>query len=528
MHKNFFLILLAGLLGGLLALPVGQAALVLHAEDELDNYAQAVLSRAEDLSRLAFRVVAHFEKIDTAMCSEQDLREMRYLLLQSSPLSDIARVEDGRVACTAIVGVLPQPIELSGPGSQRPGGIEYWGDARHVIEGRADVQMARFGNIALIATPQIFDVVAKSHLDFGALVVGQSDRFVYHALGHSSGLNPHLQPGQAPRFFTTRRETVECTPGGGLCVVAALANINAFADHRLLWITLLLAGTASGVAAGFAGLQYRQSHSALPQQVRRAIAKGRLRAVYQPLVRVRDQEVVGFEVLSRLNNDQGAPIAPDVFIGIAESDGLIATITRQIIHLALTELAPRLRAQPALYVSINLSASDVTDPTLGPYLDDELAQQGLTAAQVVLEITERSTTDQRQLVQAMQAYKSKGYRFYIDDFGTGYSSLAYLSQLPIAGIKIDRSFTHAIGTSAVGAAIVNRICEISGPLGINIVVEGIETAAQAHHVLALNADVVGQGWLFGKPLPVQQLAPAPAWVDGSNPDPAPARTAPQT
>ena len=507
MHKNFFPLLLAGLLGGMLSLPIGQAALVIHGQEEIEAYSRSVLDRAQEISRLGHRVISHFEKIDTSLCSEPDLREMRYLLLQSAPLSDIARVQDNRIVCTAMLGALPKPVTLASAGALRPGGLEYWSNVRHFIEGRAGVQMARVGNIAVIATAQAFDVVTRGDA-FGALIASDFDRFVYHRLGHATGLDPHLQNAAKKQLFTSRLQTVRCAPETSLCVVAALSKINSFAQYWLLWLTLGLAGTALGVIAGFAGLQYRQSRGALPQQVRRAIANGRLRAVYQPLVRVRDAQVVGFEVLARLNNDQGMPIAPDVFIGIAETHGLIGTVTRQIIRLALSELGSRLRTDPQLYVSINLSASDVTDPTLSSYLDAAVIAQSISAAQVVLEITERSTTDQKQLIQAMHALRAKGYRFYIDDFGTGYSSLAYLSQLPIAGIKIDRSFTHAIGTSAVGAAIVNRICEISGPLGIHNVVEGIETTEQAEHVLALNPEVVGQGWLFGKPLPVQQLQAA--------------------
>lgn len=103
--------------------------------------------------------------------------------------------------------------------------------------------------------------------------------------------------------------------------------------------------------------------------------------------------------------------------------------------------------------------------------------------------------------QKMRLFRrASGYRFFIDDFGTGYSSLAYLAELPIDGIKIDRMFTKAIGKEAVSSTIVEKICSIANELGVRLIVEGVEEQQQADHILRLHPQAVGQGWLFGRPM----------------------------
>ena len=120
-------------------------------------------------------------------------------------------------------------------------------------------------------------------------------------------------------------------------------------------------------------------------------------------------------------------------------------------------------------------------------------------------ITERSTAEYQQLAPAAARYRHRGYRIHIDDFGTGYSSLAHLGELPVDAIKIDRLFTRAIGTGAISASIVPQIFTLAGLLGAEVIVEGIETEAQACHLAVEHPDALGQGWFFGRPVPARDF-----------------------
>ncbi|NNV18926.1 EAL domain-containing protein [Ochrobactrum pseudogrignonense] len=280
-----------------------------------------------------------------------------------------------------------------------------------------------------------------------------------------------------------------------------MTNVSIFQQSPGVLLALAVFGALAGGGLGAAGVQWRRGHASLAQQIKRSIAEGRVDVVFQPLVRLRDGQVIGAEVLARLSDEDGLPIPPDVFIPIAEQQGDIKNITRIVVRKALDQMNMRLHANEDLYLSLNLSVDDVIDPKTLVFLDQEVKRHGLSSLRVVLEITERSTANHERLIEAMKSFRTRGYEFFIDDFGTGYSNLAYLAKLPISGIKIDRMFTQAIGTEAVSAEIVENICNIARRLELKLVVEGVETQEQADYVRALHPDAIGQGWLFGRPVP---------------------------
>jgi sensor c-di-GMP phosphodiesterase-like protein len=115
-----------------------------------------------------------------------------------------------------------------------------------------------------------------------------------------------------------------------------------------------------------------------------------------------------------------------------------------------------------------------------------------------------------RLRDALDRLRVDGYQIHIDDFGTGFSNLAYLSTLNVDALKIDRMFTQSIGTDTVGSAIVDQICKMAALLKVEVIVEGMETDAQADYMLALYPEAIGQGWLFGKAVPADEL---PSEVD---------------
>ena len=125
--------------------------------------------------------------------------------------------------------------------------------------------------------------------------------------------------------------------------------------------------------------------------------------------------------------------------------------------------------------------------------------------QVVLEITERSTTRHSDLADGMARLREDGYPFYIDDFGTGYSNFAYLAELPLDAIKMDQRFTRAIGTGSAISQIIEAICTMTRTLEIGLVVEGVETEEQAQVMFELMPSAIAQGWLLGRPVEVDAL-----------------------
>ena len=243
----------------------------------------------------------------------------------------------------------------------------------------------------------------------------------------------------------------------------------------------------------------------MEQQLRRAIANGKLRLVYQPIVNLEDGRIVGAEALSRWTDEDGFPVGPDVFIRLAEERGFIGAITKLVVRNALREMGETLRNHPDFQLSINAAPADLADPGFLPMLDRAVEQAGVSPRRLAIEITERGTVQSQAAMEAIRLLRQKGYSVHIDDFGTGYSSLSYLHDLSIDAIKIDRSFTKAIGTGSVIGSILPQILSIAGALHLGVIVEGIETEEQAGYFASAEGRILGQGWLYGHPVPVDEL-----------------------
>ena len=266
----------------------------------------------------------------------------------------------------------------------------------------------------------------------------------------------------------------------------------------------LLGGIAGGGLGLFGALRQRRGRS-VEAELRRALARGRLRLAYQPVVHVRTGRVIGAEALLRLTTPSGRDIPTEQVIAVGERVGLMGQIARYAVRTALAEFHPYLTGPSPLQLGINVTVADLIGPAFLTMLDAETARHGVSPDAVALEITERSTTDYARLAAAITTIRSHGYHIHIDDFGTGYSGLAHLTQLPVDVIKIDRLFTSAIGTDAVSASIVPQIFSMAATLGVDVVVEGIETEAQALHLAMYHPDACAQGWYYGAPVPVGEF-----------------------
>ena len=199
----------------------------------------------------------------------------------------------------------------------------------------------------------------------------------------------------------------------------------------------------------FALVQYVSNNRSMQNKLKMAISHDDIYINFQPFIEMSTGKVMGYEALARWKDTHGDNIPPDIFIKLAESTHQIKALTRSVVSRALKDIGPHLRSNKALFVSINITTADVTDPDFKVFLEEELDNAGVERQQIVLEITERSTADHRVLKDALVRLREYGYRIALDDFGTGYSNLDYLSKLSFDFIKIDKIFTDAIGTESV-------------------------------------------------------------------------------
>ncbi|MDH0300906.1 MULTISPECIES: EAL domain-containing protein [unclassified Pseudomonas] len=235
--------------------------------------------------------------------------------------------------------------------------------------------------------------------------------------------------------------------------------------------------------------------------LRTALHLGQLQLHYQPVVDPQSSSVTGYEALLRWEHPTRGMIMPMDFIPIAEETGLIHEIGARALNLACQEAA---RWGTAQTVSVNLSPVQFKNASLVHTVALALADSGLSATRLELEITESVLLgNSEENVRVLRALKDLGVSISLDDFGTGYSSLGYLRSFPFDRIKIDKSFVHDMCESREAMSIVRAITELSNSLMIKTTAEGVESAEQMERLLAEGCSHF-QGYLYGRPAPASE------------------------
>jgi diguanylate cyclase (GGDEF)-like protein/PAS domain S-box-containing protein len=239
---------------------------------------------------------------------------------------------------------------------------------------------------------------------------------------------------------------------------------------------------------------------ALSGELRRAIEQDELVLYYQPKVNLQTSAVSGAEALVRWQHPRFGFVPPDDFIGLAEQTGLVQPLTWWTLRAALTSLADWLRTGHDMRVAVNFSARLIADDGLVAEIERHLADAGVPAERLTLEITESAMMSRPEQVRiVLKRLRDLGIRIAIDDFGTGYSSLAYLKDLPAHELKIDKSFVLAMLDGSGGDKIVRSTIDLAHNLGLEVVAEGVENEAAARALANLGCETA-QGYLYSRPL----------------------------
>ncbi len=236
--------------------------------------------------------------------------------------------------------------------------------------------------------------------------------------------------------------------------------------------------------------------SELDHDLRDAIERGEFLAYYQPVVEIESGRVTSFEALVRWKRPGHGVVAAADFVPFAESHGLIGAIDAFMLETACRDIPALKQAFPGCSIAVNLSAQHFTQPSLADDISETLAARAVTPDSIKLEITETAVmTNAVYARTTLERLREIGLQMVLDDFGQGHSSLAYLQRLPIAGLKIDRSFVEALGANSPAEEIVRSIVALAVTLGLYTVAEGVETREQLAILRALGV-VYAQGYLF--------------------------------
>jgi diguanylate cyclase (GGDEF)-like protein len=242
-------------------------------------------------------------------------------------------------------------------------------------------------------------------------------------------------------------------------------------------------------------------------KLRRAVELGQLELHYQPKVDFATRRVHSVEALMRWRDPERGLVPPGQFIPLMEEIGLIGQAGTWALHQAVADLGRlRLMGLAVPRCAVNVSAIQLRDPGFVRTVLGALSGFGDDDVMLDIEITESLIMqDVSQTIRVLQTLRGVGVQVAVDDFGTGYSSLAYLVQLPINALKIDRAFVLGLDAGPQGVMIVESIISLAHALKLQVVAEGVETEAQAQQLQTMGCDLM-QGYLFSKPVPFDQLA----------------------
>ncbi|MDP9014911.1 MAG: EAL domain-containing protein [Pseudomonadota bacterium] len=248
-----------------------------------------------------------------------------------------------------------------------------------------------------------------------------------------------------------------------------------------------------------------QEQLTIRNDLRHAIEFGQLQLFYQPKVFGEGLQISGLEALLRWNHPRTGMVSPLDFIPIAERFGLINSLGNWVINEACRQIRAWADEGVRMQVAINLSVYQLREDGLTDRIGQALRRHRVDGSQLLCEITESvAMEDIKAMQRTFEGLASIGVFLSIDDFGTGYSSLSYLRQLPAGQLKIDRSFVNDLDSSNDARAVVDAVIRLAHALGLKVVAEGVETAAQRDILRELGCDEL-QGFFFAKPMPANAL-----------------------
>lgn len=494
----------------LLATAIGACAGYLHGRVDVEESAEtnlqldaARLSTAIDsLIIESYSILAKANALEQPPCSDVEISQLRQLIYHSINFRDVGRIHDGKILCSALFGRDNLPQTQFKPVSHFEDGTTLFKDMAPYAMNGVPVFIRQQGDYFAVEAPDLSVRLHQMRMNHEVFSSGAMGIDAAASLGISRKVPGAILNRESRGRIGDALFATSCAAGNNRQIECATSYASfsdrLHAERGLLTLHAVLGGLVCGFPVAIFLLLYWRRRS-MPQQLLKAIRAGKLYFLYQPIVDLSSGHVVAAEALARWNDDDGNPVAPDIFVRLAEEKGFSLQLTRLVVRRTLHSFAHELRNHTQFRVHINLTASDLADTGLLPMLQQSLSDAGVAPQRLVLELTESTTARQSIAIEAIYRLRQCGHSVQIDDFGTGYSSLAYLKDLAVDGIKIDKAFTHAIGTDAVTGVILPQILTMATGLGLLVTAEGIETEEQAAYFANFDLPVKGQGWLFGRP-----------------------------
>jgi sensor c-di-GMP phosphodiesterase-like protein len=480
---------------------------VLREEERAGAIASGLLQRTEKITEQVRVALLSLRGLSsTEPCSHAHLLLMRAAVIRSNLVVDVGYAQGDFLTCSALSSD-PTPI---GPPT-------YIGSNGFIVRVGVQHRLAPETRLIVVTDPETgYSVLVSQTLVLDGLPIDSSLAAGMLAVQSRKIL---AQRGSFDlRWLRRIGDSLDVSFYDGVNVVAwrrsPRSDFAAFAaigrrrveqSQRAILLVLMPVGMVAAALLGWVVVRLARLQTSMPSLLRGALrARKEFFLLYQPIVDLNTGQWSGAEALLRWRRPNGELVSPDIFIPIAERNHMSPLVTDTALSLLEREAGTLLRSRPQFHITLNLSADDFCQPDLVERLRAMIQRMRIAPSNLHVEATERTFLDMDAIRGTLRLLRASAIKVAIDDFGTGYSSLSYLHSLEADRLKIDKSFVDSIGTQSVTSEVVRHIIELGKVLRMEMVAEGVETAAQAEFLRAQEVQY-GQGWLFAKPMPMDQL-----------------------
>lgn len=506
-YRPWFLAMLAAVLSATLMM-AGSYFVAIHQVEqneswEMNAQGERFLARLEQLFGQLRESLDDLEAQPLRSCDDDMIATLQqvsfnYRFVYEAAYMDASRICSNRPRQEGLS--LIRPPDIQGPT------YSYWlNTTTEPDENRAALMLGRGNFRVATSRGHLTDMVDLSPGSSLLVVLDHGTRAI-PVLGVAQAWPPtgHWPPKTRDALQVTQTKLIYRMPTDNPEYQLVLISPRSGTHIPPVWWWLLPACLLLALCVGFLVFLLVRQRQSLDAELTGAIRRGELQVLYQPIFDLDSRNCVGAEALLRWRRPDGTLTSPDLFIPMAENTGQIRQMTDFVLQRLLEQLGQLLRANPQLYISVNLAACDVMIPRIGQVMARLLTLHRVAAKQIAFEVTERGLIDVVVARENLQALRDVGHQVLIDDFGTGYCSLAYLQTLPVDCLKIDKAFIDALGHDAASSGVAPHIIHMAQSLHLKVIAEGIEHEAQAK-LLSSEGVKFGQGWLFAHALSAVQF-----------------------
>ncbi|HHI3485661.1 TPA: EAL domain-containing protein [Klebsiella quasipneumoniae] len=471
---------------------------------KVEDFSESILNKSILLMKEINFAISKSNNInESATCSKEHINKLREILWPQKFIKDIAYINKDMLLCTALWGDDVPPEKLSNNYKSVEHGKGLWllGVNSRVLGGE---NIYVINNLAIMPSPFLFTrfTLESTNNEISAIVSDvKYQAHIFFIGNNTSDIYRMEHETHKPIGYII---TKKCNHEFNLCATSGMYSQSFFDIPKIIIVLLSLLSLTLGILIYVSINLFLSKKDTILFRLNQALRTDKLSIVYQPILSIKENKVIGVEALLRWYDTEYGQVSPDVFIPIAEKHGIISHVTKFVMFKSIRETHELINTYK-IDLSININSYDLFSSLFKENLAKATNLYKVSPSTITLELTERQSVNISLVNEHLVNLRSLGYKIALDDFGTGHSNLDWLSHLEVDKIKIDRFITNSIGKNSINSRILNKIISILSETHNQIIFEGIETEGQHSYLEANIPNAYAQGYFYAKPMNIEEL-----------------------